>query len=106
MKKAIIATASGLLLSASVFVAGAQAGGAGRVAYPIVTTTTTTTTTIAESTTSLESEGPVTTTIYVESQIPATGGDAGSPIALGATVFAIGAGLVLVTRRRKHSPAG
>ena len=91
MKKAIIATASGLLLSASVFVAGAQADS---VAYPPTTTV------------EQESGGPVTTTIYVESQIPATGGDAGSPIALGATVFAIGAGLVLVTRRRKHSPAG
>lgn len=90
MKKAIIATASGLLLSASVFVAGAQADS---VAYPPTTTV------------EQESGGPVTTTI-VESQIPATGGDAGSPIALGATVFAIGAGLVLVTRRRKHSPAG
>lgn len=95
MKKAIIATASGLLLSASVFVAGAQGVGADSVAYPPSTPPST----------DVESGGPVTTTIYVESQIPATGGDAGSPIALGATVLALGAGLVLVTRRRKYSPA-
>lgn len=98
MKKAIIATASGLLLSASVFVAGVQGVGADSVAYP---PTTTEVESNLPTTTDVESQLPTTTLV---GQIPASGSDAGTPLALGATVLALGAGLLLVTRRRKHSP--
>ena len=48
-------------------------------------------------------EAPVPTTTAAPRLLPRTGGDIDGPLALGASVVALGAGLVLVTRRRLKS---
>ena len=84
MRKSMIA-ASAVLLSV--------AGVAGVAdAYPVPTPPTT----------EVAVEAPVPTTAGVR-QLPRTGGDIDNSLALGASVVALGAGLVLITRRRLRS---
>ena len=76
--------ASAVLLSVAGFAGVADA-------YPVPTPPTT----------EVAVEAPIPTTVV--RLLPRTGGDIDSSLALGASVVALGAGLVLITRRRLKS---
>ncbi len=78
--------ASAVLLSVAGFAGVADA-------YPVPTPPTTV----------LAVAPPIPTTTTAPRLLPRTGGDIDGPLALGASVVALGAGLVLVTRRRLKS---
>ncbi len=78
--------ASAVLLSVAGFAGVADA-------YPVPTPPTT----------EVAVEAPLPTTTVGPRLLPRTGGDIDGSLALGASVVALGAGLVLITRRRLRS---